>query len=74
MNSTEAPGFSASNCLPIAVRLLIIDDDANTVIDVVGGCECELQPAETINTIPAAIGSFNLPRIGHDHTDSRSAK
>jgi hypothetical protein len=54
---------------------LIIDDDANTVIDVVGGCECELQPAaETINTIPAAIGSFNLLRIGHDHTDSRSAK
>jgi len=35
MNSTEVPGFPASNCLPIAVRLLIIADDAYTVMDVV---------------------------------------
>jgi hypothetical protein len=73
MNSTEVPGFSASNCFPIAVRLLIIADDAYTVMDVVG-CGCPLQPlAETANSTPAAIVCFNRPRIGPDHTWSRSA-
>ena len=74
MNSTEVPGVSASNRLPIAVRLLIIADDANTVMDVVAGSDCELQPlAETTNSIPTAIVCFNPTRIGHDHTDFLSA-
>jgi hypothetical protein len=74
MNSTEVPGLSAWNCLPIAVRLLIIADDANTVMDVVAGCDCESQPlAETTNRIPTAIVRFNWPRIGLDDTDSYSA-
>ena len=74
MNSTDVPGFSASNCLPIAVRLVIIDDDANTVIDVVAGCDCESHPlAETTNRIPAAIVRFNRSRIAVDDTDSYSA-
>jgi hypothetical protein len=73
MNSTEVPGFSASNCLPIAVRLVIMADDANTVMDVVAGCDGELQPlAEATNRIPTAIVCFNRPHIGLDHTDSRS--
>jgi hypothetical protein len=71
MNSTEAPGFSASNCLPIAVRLLIIDDDANTVMVVVEGCDGGLQAASEITKpIPVAIANFNWPRIDHDHTDT----
>src|SRR5205807_2592574 len=72
MNSTEVPAFSASNCLPIAVRLLVIADDAYTVMDVVGaGWDCELQPlAVTINRVAAAIVCFNRRRIGHDHSDS----
>ena len=74
MNSTEVPGFSASNCLPIVVRLLIIADDANTVMDVVAGCDCELQPlAKTADRVPTAIVCFNPTRIGHDHTDFLSA-
>src|ERR1700682_3039014 len=74
MNSTDVPGFSASNCLPIAVRLVIIDDDANTVIDVVAGCGCESHPlAETTNRIPTAIVRFNRSRIAVDDTDSYSA-
>src|SRR6185369_11286489 len=61
MNSTEAPGFSASNRLPIAVRLLIIADDAYTVIDVVGaGRDCALlNHAATTKRIPAAIVRSN---------------
>ncbi len=75
MNSTEVPGFSASNCLPIAVRLLIIADDANTVMDVVAGCDCEPQPlAKTTDRIPTAIVCFNPARIGHDDTDFLSAR
>jgi hypothetical protein len=74
MNSTEVPGFSASNRLPIAVRLVIIDDDAKTVMDVVAGCDCESQPlAETTNRIPTAIVRFNRSRIAVDDTDSCSA-
>src|SRR4029077_16037521 len=74
MNATEVPGFSASNCLPIVVRLLIIADDANTVMDVVAGCDCELPPlAGTSNRIPTAIVCFNRRRIGPDDTDYDSA-
>jgi hypothetical protein len=74
MNSTDVPGFSVSNCLPIAVRLLIIAEDANTVMDVVAGCDCELQPlAEIANTNPAAIICVNRLRIGADHTCSHPA-
>jgi hypothetical protein len=57
----------------MAVRLLIIADDANTVMDVVD-CGCELHPlAETTNRIPAAIVCFNRPRIGPHHICSRSS-
>jgi hypothetical protein len=53
---------------------LIIAEEANTVMDVVEGCDCELQPlAETTNTIAATIVCFKPARIGVDHTDSRSA-
>jgi hypothetical protein len=53
---------------------LTIADDANTVMDVVAGSDCELQPlAETTNSIPTAIVCFNPTRIGHDHTDFLSA-
>jgi hypothetical protein len=48
---------------------VIIDDDANTVMDVVAAGEDELQPvAETASRIPAAIVCFNRLRIGADHT------
>jgi hypothetical protein len=48
-------------------------DDANTVMDVVAGCDGELQPlAEATNRIPTTIVCFNRPHIGLDHTDSRS--
>jgi len=57
--------------LPIAVRLLIIADDANTVMDVVAGCDCEVQPlAETASRAPAAIVCLIRARIAIDHTDS----
>jgi hypothetical protein len=70
MNSTEVPGFSDSNCLPIAVRLLIIDDEANTVMVAVGGGEWELHPAaETINIVPAVTASHRRARIIHDDTE-----
>jgi hypothetical protein len=50
---------------------VIIDDEANTVMDVVAGCGCESQPlVETINRIPTDIVRFNLPCIAVDHTDS----
>jgi hypothetical protein len=53
---------------------LIIADDANTVMDVVAGCDCESQPlAETTNRIPTAIVRFNRPRIAVHDTDSYSA-
>ncbi|HVQ89300.1 MAG TPA: hypothetical protein VMT88_14075 [Actinomycetes bacterium] len=53
---------------------MIIDDEANTVMDVVAGCGCESQPlAETTNRIPTAIVRFNRPRIAVDDTDSNSA-
>jgi len=35
-NSTEYPGLAASKSLPMAVKLLISDDAAYTVMDVVG--------------------------------------
>jgi hypothetical protein len=43
---------------------LIIADEAKTVMDVVGGCDCELHPlTKTANTTPAVIARFNRPRI-----------
>ena len=69
MNSTEVPGFSHSNRFQLAVRLLIIADDANTVIDVVG-CDCAPHPlAETVNSTSTVITCFNRLRIGQDHTE-----
>jgi hypothetical protein len=50
---------------------LIIADDANTVMDVIAGCDGELQPlAETANRAPAATVCLNRARIGDDHTHS----
>jgi hypothetical protein len=53
---------------------VIIDDDANTVMDVVRGFDCEPQPLnETTNSAPIAIVRFNRPRIAVDDTDCDSA-
>src|SRR5271165_3504667 len=59
MNSTDVPGLSDLNCLPISLKLLISDDDANTVIDVVGRL-CTPQPARArARTAPVANARFD---------------